>query len=1220
MAEEASTLAPLELEDPERDLCAAARDARPADRHPGGRIRAEVLRRLLLSLPVDGRVYELTPVGIELVDAVIEGRIELDNVAMPAGGPVAALQLCGCVLKGGFSGANGHFSHLCFSGSRFRDRPRRRGQKRLPTIDLTSAIVDSDLAMRNIGPKRKRDHLWIRAIGARIDGEVDLSCSHLRAPPESRRRLFSEPAADALSLSLAEVKGDFKFLNGARSEGKISARRAVISGDVWMSGAQIESNGQRDALFFQSAEIGGLLMLDGREDDAAQSGDCRPFRAFGQLNLRDIQLGGSLVLSNIQLHPPRPRKKSRSAGRPAPDRDTTTARTEEDAAAVSAADAAFICLCLEEARIGDSVQIGIFSGERSRLNGRLLLANAEIKNELMIADAYLGVPLRHPGKTITLHAPFLTARQVKIANVEPLLWEDESAGADRAGMKALSINLEGAAIERLTIVDSWVNGRLKARSLKCAGDVALDARVGCGVDLESAHIGGSLDISELRFDPEAEGLSLKDATIARTLRLTHSRMADGKGITRLAKARRVSLESLPLMELVECLWHHRHGGNSSYFFQTGFIIRSANVFPLDGKQASFDSLVGHFEHIIGAGFQAAELVRLYCAYVQDETGSSHIIAKLNARPPFLEGVAANDRPGSSDELTKGARAKLPGSPERGKADSVLASLDPSEFEVKAVRRRRGEFNVTGCCLHDGALVRRRFRLVTRTNPPKIKLLAERRICPVRFAPRFDRWCARHPDGGKPGPGEPWVMPPALDGMALVDKKDLPALEARLAPYVMTSFALHGKVDLTDLSCNTLDDGGGRSWGKRLQIRMDRFVYRQATWNSDKAESGVRDRARRWLQRFVAERVPLWLIDRFGLRDSLLQPFDFWLPWQIRRNWIYQQFEMPDLPSPSRHRIQQAEYRPQPFEQASRVARGEGREDFAMNFEILKRRIEWDLFNRRSRLPLLVLGSVVALAWLIATGGFHVATLVTVISLVGLIVICSRPQWPAHPVIGRIVQVVLALLTVGATAAWLASQDWDRLRNYIVALLILTLLRFISAIADGLMRHMFGYLRLPVQAMASLVAAFLIGWAGVELANREGMLVIAVEPVASLVARDQVNGRVFVGSPRAESGARNVGCAETIDEALYALDVLIPLIDLRQENRCDVGRAIPFDESTKFGRPESAADLVHLVRSRTIESEGFWSVLKALYAIVGWFIVSLSILTFAHTNRSRAEPS
>jgi hypothetical protein len=164
--------------------------------------------------------------------------------------------------------------------------------------------------------------------------------------------------------------------------------------------------------------------------------------------------------------------------------------------------------------------------------------------------------------------------------------------------------------------------------------------------------------------------------------------------------------------------------------------------------------------------------------------------------------------------------------------------------------------------------------------------------------------------------------------------------------------------------------------------------------------------------------------------------------------------------------------------------------------------------------------------------------------------------------------------------------------------------------------MFGHLRRPIRAIATLVGAFLIGWAGVDAANDRGMLVVDLAPVAPMVGPNNEPARI--GSQRALKGtdlASDVHCGNKINEALYALDVLIPLIDLREESRCEVGEA-----EAAPGREFRSGGLLGLFESWPRRRTDFWAVLKALYAVAGWFIVSLSILTFAQTTRSRADPS
>jgi hypothetical protein len=1141
----------LRLRGPEKAFCEAAINAKRLTLKSGDRIRAEVIRRLLLSLPLQGGPYRLTPAGITLKGGTIEGELDLDNVIMAEGGPVAPLELRGCTFEKGFRGAHGHFSRLSLEWCRFQDPAVRSRADRRSTVDLTGATIESDLSMRGVRPDRKRDFLWIRASGARIKGQIDLSRSHLRAPPERAGRLMSEPAFSALNISLAEVGGDFQFLNGAHSEGSISARRAVIRGDVWMSGALIEATASH-ALFFQSAEIGGLMMLDGRPDDAAQSGDCQPFRAFGQINLSDLQLGGSLILSNVQLRPPRPvrltaRARAGSNG------------GDDDVPQQDGGDPNFICLRLDEARIGDSVRIAITCGERSRFYGQLCLVNAEIENLLIISDAFLGVLGEESDEVVAVQASFLTARKVYIVNVEPLLWE-EPAIAPRPEMMALSMDFEDAKVESLTFVDCWLNGRFTARALRCANDLSLDARVGGGVDLEGAGIGGSLDISELRLDQGAKGLNLKDAEIAHSLRLTHSGLP-AAGIMHLARARRRALICLPSMELMECLWRCDGDADRPKFLQTGFLINEDGAFLLDGKQATFESAVGHFGHSIADPQAAEEFVRLHCVYARGDRGPLVMITQSEGLPPFLK---ADPNPWESVPSMR--RGRVAAALATAGPEQVLALLDPAVLEPKTESSNGSSvvFDVEGCCLQSDRIVRLDLRLKTDARPLSVKVLKEKSVIRVNGGPRVDHQFLCHPEDADPAKTDVWVNPPAVAGLEPVADAELAALEAKLGYYVRTSCALYGEADLTGLVCGMLDDNAGRSWGSEVVVPMNHFVYSRTTWIGKDAEDpaplltsllqGVRVEA--------ARRLPLWLSNRLGWTSGLKRSSGYCSGWQARLNWIYQQYDTIDLPQPSRFRINQANYSPQPFDQAIKVCRAEGREDYALHFEVEKQKVEWRLRNRRNRAWLASVGLIAALLYLLLTDAD------------------THNRWP-----------IAAALAIGIAS--------------------------ISYAASFVLRFMFGYLRRPVRAIATLVSAFLIGWGGVHIVNERHLLIVDVEPVAGLAARHQ--GRIQLGSQNATdatNSVRSVHCDGTISEGLYALDVLIPLIDLREEDRCEIGEANDI-ERIRRDQPIRPA-WVGVLFGPIIDSERFWAAAKAVYAIAGWFIVSLSILTFAQANRTWVE--
>src|SRR3954470_942445 len=100
----------LTLQGGEADVVRAAAEGGEARFATPTNVRAEVLRRLMLGLPVDRKKPRpVPPVGIRIAGARIRGRLDLDNVTLPGGGALSALEFCDCDFQGGVSGARSHF-------------------------------------------------------------------------------------------------------------------------------------------------------------------------------------------------------------------------------------------------------------------------------------------------------------------------------------------------------------------------------------------------------------------------------------------------------------------------------------------------------------------------------------------------------------------------------------------------------------------------------------------------------------------------------------------------------------------------------------------------------------------------------------------------------------------------------------------------------------------------------------------------------------------------------------------------------------------------------------------------------------------------------------------------------------------------------------------------------------------------------------------------------
>lgn len=491
---------------------------------------------------------------------------------------------------------------------------------------------------------------------------------------------------------------------------------------------------------------------------------------------------------------------------------------------------------------------------------------------------------------------------------------------------------------------------------------------------------------------------------------------------------------------------------------------------------------------------------------------------------------------------------------------------------------------------------------------------------------------------------------------------------RLAPgkdVAGVCFPEGGTADLTGLVCDTLEDEIGQRWGQQARLKMNQFSYSRTGWLSE-AEQRSDGRCdpephRRPSQTMLADWLRAkWAEGHGPLRwlppSARLRRGGYWAPWQLRRNWIHQQsaVQRRDSVTLARHVFHERDYCPQPFEQAVRVARAEGREDFATHFEMLKQRIEWGFFNRQVRWWFGFAGILLAAAWLVFHQPSHpdgvynwalfwgtMATLaVTLFLMVGASAVHAalcrsfglKNEMVSHALTWM--AFFLPVLLLVAHTVW-----WDEPFHLLVAALIFVLIRFIAVFAHALMRFGFGYLRRPVRAVITLIVAFLIGWWGVHIANVHNMLVIAIEPNASAVSVDphahypeahdetgpvQLPGSLFVASEG--QVRRELSCAATISEPLYALDVLIPIVDLGEEHRCEVRRIAehrpPSRPQRRIVHPDrlGIAQLIESVPDLPFNNHRFWWWMKALYAVCGWIFVSLAILTFAQVNKAHGEPA
>lgn len=172
----------------------------------------------------------------------------------------------------------------------------------------------------------------------------------------------------------------------------------------------------------------------------------------------------------------------------------------------------------------------------------------------------------------------------------------------------------------------------------------------------------------------------------------------------------------------------------------------------------------------------------------------------------------------------------------------------------------------------------------------------------------------------------------------------------------------------------------------------------------------------------------------------------------------------------------------------------------------------------------------------------------------------------------------------------------------------------------LLDHLFGYGLLWLPVFRTFILCWLIGWAGVELANQghlnwppvgfhnksagafltipQPVLVVDAVPVSTLALTDDIEEEVNTSLAResvtsSPSGrfVKEIRCGDQIEPALYALDVFVPLLDLKQESKCTI--------SAERGVWR-------------------WRVAKSAYALLGWIVTSALILTISGVIRRQVE--
>lgn len=1152
-------------------------------------------------------------------------RLLLSKCTATGGGELPGLALEDCLLDRGLDLSGSIFALLeinrCTIGTTTEE----------PSINLREARFRGSLKIEYLSPFETEPAgephvLWVDAHHVRIDGDLVIRNSKFCAPA-ARKPIGVDRYRYALCFDDLTLSGSVIACPGVIAEGGVTFKNANIGQDVWLLGARLNA-GEAYALNGQSIKVGGALML-GVEDRVETDQSPKPFVSVGTLWLLGATVGSDLHLAGARL--------------------LCRFRDNEGA------------LVLSGSVIGRNMTIRSFDKLNSKIRpivfGNINLNAATIHGSCLISEASCAAPWpkkqslswfdadaaniqsdlifsncspikkmaesEYPTEKYTIidAENFFKKAQIDYRSNDPINAKSEIYSYLIFSIFSNRISLNGSKISSFQfyseIKNPYVMGpeyskkdnsiitypAISLRDARIENNITISAEVMGDLDFSGADISaGSVKLDGLRLAPfrvdQPCELRMKDCDIAKSITV---KTAVDRSM-RVVAARGGGLLSIPGKKFVEALLYDPtddSSENGDRYIMRGYILddprvggrgvtyRSKPQKPqilahLDGGSIVFHKLRDSGELYVDDQNQAEEFLRLFTGYVQGEEGAFRIVtndleldcvqineekskeylADLSSELLSAIGLPDDDdsKIVSMSEITKKIEKTRTFIAAGANAD-IATVIEP----IKITEQGDGSFKLEASLIYGNQVFRSQF-VVNSKNGGLIEMIGDDPRSPplnypIEYRGRSIRWTGsntRFKDG--------FPLPPTLLGMKPITGVDLETLEK-----LLNSSADFGRavIDLRDTCCDTLDDDGGSAWGADTTLKLNRFTYRQSV---DINQADQTEPKLRWLRsifHYLGLLGPLFRMFPRSTRQWLGGPLAV-ESWNARFNWLMQQYPRAiERGRPAIKKIEKEDYRPQPFDHAIRTAEAAGDYETANELHIKKNRIEG-----------------------------HIR---------------------AKSIQGALLWVALA-----ATAGLLFMQQ-----SFSVVTLSLTVFTFvliwrIADIAQLAIWLMFGYLAKPVRAVVTLISFVVIGSIGVHFANVNDRLVVDLLPTASVV------GGEGVAAPISDNARRGIRCGAEINEVLYAIDVFIPLIDLRQESRCSVGKVDEPITNNGMKNEFSAARESGMVRAgywesaayeleaRTLSSTSFWSTMKSIYGILGWIVISLSILTFTRSMRRPME--
>ncbi len=149
---------------------------------------------------------------------------------------------------------------------------------------------------------------------------------------------------------------------------------------------------------------------------------------------------------------------------------------------------------------------------------------------------------------------------------------------------------------------------------------------------------------------------------------------------------------------------------------------------------------------------------------------------------------------------------------------------------------------------------------------------------------------------------------------------------------------------------------------------------------------------------------------------------------------------------------------------------------------------------------------------------------------------------------------------------------------------------------------FGYGLAPMRAVCTLLAGIALGTAGTWWANEQAkVMVLSTSNVTTAAVLGRDGAQAVFPAPASGFGAVELPCDGQIISLFYAIDVMLPVIPLHQQSKCEI----------------STEPMLHADKGLWL-GVTFWRWAAALYSILGKIVTALALITFSGIVRRREE--